>query len=463
MRKYLPALFFASILLFTGQGCFNAKQPQLTPVTLQYWRTADTADTMAVTIADYKKIHPNVDITYVEMPEENYEEKLLEAFAENRGPDLFSIPNVAIRDWKAKLAPLPDQLTVVTQEVNDKQQVVTAQKTTPSITVREVINEYVETAVQDIVLKSIPEKSGDVSKDVIYGLPYSMDTLALFANNDLLKKAQIDKPAENWQAFNEQAGKLTVLDSQQNILQSGAGIGTAGNVLYAPELLAAIMMQNGAPMSDENGFATFDRNSLTNQQRAYLPGAEALIFYQSFQSIGQPNYTWNAGMPLSLDAFVTGKTAYFFGFPTDVAEVRTRAAKLDFSVTKLPQVNPARPANIAIFPVEVVSKRTQHPNEAWDFIQFAAKADHVTSFLSKAKRPTALRALIGTQLTDPDLAAFAGQVLTAQSWYKGVDYAKTRGIFSQMISTIPPPDRPEYQRIVNDAVSQVNQTIIKRQ
>jgi ABC-type glycerol-3-phosphate transport system substrate-binding protein len=64
--------------------------------------------------------------------------------------------------------------------------------------------------------------------------------------------------------------------------------------------------------------------------------------------------------------------------------------------------------------VEVVSKKSKHVNEAWDFVQFLASADQVTSYLEKTNKPSALRSLISKQATDDNIGCFANQVLTAK-------------------------------------------------
>ena len=42
--------------------------------------------------------------------------------------------------------------------------------------------------------------------------------------------------------------------------------------------------------------------------------------------------------------------------------------------------------------------KSEYIDEAWNFIQLAAKAEQVKSYLSKTNKPTALRALINEQL-----------------------------------------------------------------
>lgn len=469
MRKFLPIALLATIVL-VGAGCNLAggSQVQIKPVTLEYWRIQDDQDTMADQIAAYKKLHPNVDIVYRKMREEDYEKLLLEAFAENRGPDIFSIPNVWIGGWKSKIAFMPKETTIPTQTVNAQKQIVTVKKKTPAMSILDMRNRFIEGVTKDLILPVV-EKEGKPPVDKIAGIPLSADTLALFFNKDILKKGSIEKPPETWRDLQEYAQKLTIFEEKApnapegpptKIKQSGAPLGLAKNVRNNVDILSAIMAQNGAPMADEYyGNATFENFPPEGSEgRTYPPGIEALIFYQSFSVPGSPNYSWNADMPDSLDAFITGKSAFYFGFPSDLAQIRERAPKLDFGVAPLPQVDPSKPENVLHYPVEVVSKKTAHPDEAWDFLQFLASDEQVGPFLTATKRPTALRSLVASQLTDPDIAPFAGQVLTAKNWYKGNDYSKVQEAFTLMEESRPTVEHPEYYTIMANGISIINAT-----
>ena len=462
MRKISLALILLT-LIFAGAGCSllgGTPQVQMKPVKLQYWRIEDDPATLSELITAYRKIHPNVEIVVTKLPAENYDKTLLEALAEDRGPDLFSIPNVWLRGWKPKLLPLPKETTLPTVTVNAQKQVVTVNKKSASLTIRQLLIDYVEPVGKDVVLKGDPDKPGALPQDKIFGLPLSFDTLALFYNKALLKNANIPKPPSAWKDLMDEATTLTSIDDQGKIKQSGAALGAADNVRYYFDVLSAIMMQNGAVMADENGYPSFAMYAQGNTAgHTYPPGVEALMFYDSFVTDGATNRSWSADMPNSLDAFVTGRTAFYFGYPADALDIKVRAPKLDFGIAALPQVDPSKIFNIARYPVEVVSKKTKYANEAWDFLQFISQKDKVSSYLFAAKRPTALRSLINEQMTNPDVGVFVGQILTAKSWYKGVDYPKAEKAFADMIKARPTIESPEYSTIVNYAADVVSGTI----
>lgn len=459
--KTIRLLVLASALLFTGASCAPQQTAAIKPVRLEYWRAADAADTLADVIADYQKLHANVTIAYTQMRAEDYEQKLLEALAENRGPDMFSIPNAWLKAWQKKLLPLPKETVIPTQVVNTQNKIAIVNQKSASITQRQLTSDFVETVAKDVViLDPFDQNNPDVKlENRIYGLPLSVDTLAMYVNKDLLAQARFDKPAATWRQLQEQASAMTVKDDSGKITQSGAAIGSGGNVRHAPELLMTIMMQNGAVLADESGYPHFGEWPPGETSSEFPPGTEALIFIQSFSAKGGRNQTWDAGMPDSLDAFVTGKTAIYFGYPQDAQEIRTRAPRLNFQVAPMPQIRPEAPAGLAYYPVEVVSRKTANLNEAWDFIQFLSRSEEAAKFLAKAKRPTALRSLIGGQISDADTGAFASQILTAKSWYRGYDYARVQRAFRTMIDTLPPPEKPDYRPIIEYGLSEVSQTM----
>src|SRR3989338_1737596 len=74
-----------------------------TPVKLTYWRVFDERNTIDPIIADYKRLHSNVTIDYHTMRYEDYEQQIVEALAEDRGPDILSIHNTWIGKYQSKI------------------------------------------------------------------------------------------------------------------------------------------------------------------------------------------------------------------------------------------------------------------------------------------------------------------------------------------------------------------------
>ena len=107
----------------------------------------------------------------------------------------------------------------------------------------------------------------------------------------------------------------------------------------------------------------------------------------------------------------------------------------------------------------MVSNKTEHSDEAWEFLQFVSGADQVQSYLDRTGKPTALRSLINSQLEDIDLSVFASQLPTALTWYRGTDAAATEETFDEMIDQMLTSDEPDPVKIVELGATKVNQTI----
>jgi maltose-binding protein MalE len=162
-------------------------------------------------------------------------------------------------------------------------------------------------------------------------------------------------------------------------------------------------------------------------------------------------------MPDSFDAFTAGNDAFFFGYSYHHDLIRATNAKLNFAIAPLPQIEGGKTVNYANYWVEAVAKSTDAGDWAWDFVQFAASEKQATSYLASARKPAALRSLINTQLEDETLSVFAGQTLTAQSWYRGRDAGVAEEAFLDLIDAFLAGD--EQERALKDAQNKVNQNL----
>lgn len=466
MKHKIAILFLIFAFFITsGLGCKTVSrevEEAMRPVKLTYWRVFDDADTMAEIIADYKAIHPNVTIEYKKLRFEEYEDTLLNALAEDRGPDIFSIHNTWIRKYQNKITPLPPSVTLPFQYVSGtiKKETKTELLEVPTLSLLKLKQQFLDAVYDDVVIST--DVGGGQPRDLIYGLPLSVDTLALFYNKNLLNNSGIPEPPVTWSEFQDHVKILTRTDETGNILQAGGAIGAAKNIERSTDILSALMMQNGAKMTDENGFAIFHQTPPELKGLNIPPAVGALNFYTNFANPVSSAYTWNDKLPDSLSAFTQGKLAYFFGYSYHIPIIRTLSPKLNFDISRLPQIEMDQPGspqvNFANYWVESVSRKSKNQQWAWDFVQFAASEKEARKYLIKAKKPTALKSLINFQLEDLDLGFLAAQLLTAKSWYRGMKPEAVDGIFAEMIDSVN-SGLVEAKDAVNLAVSKINQTI----
>jgi multiple sugar transport system substrate-binding protein len=299
----------------------------------------------------------------------------------------------------------------------------------------------------------------------VFGLPMSVDTLALYYNKDILNAVNISQPPVTWDQFQQQVQKIAVVDDKGNIVRAGAGFGTGANVERASDIMSLLMIQNQADMSDERtNYPTFTLMPKDLQSELQDPPAyPAMLFYTDFANPAKNVYTWNNNQPNSLDAFIQGNSAFFLGYSYQLPTIRSRAPKLNLGISQVPQITGNPVANYANYWLWTVSKKSKSIDLAWYLVNYMTNQEQAKVYLDKVKRPAARRALIDAQLEDADVGVFASQVLTAKSWYRGIDPASAEQALQdaadQMVGGLP------VNKALQTALQKIDQTIVapKRQ
>src|SRR4030042_4540062 len=193
--KFLIAIF--SILFFSGCSLVPSFKNE-GEVTLKYWGLWETASTINQVIADYQKINPNVKIIYEKKSPQQYRESLQSQISQGRGPDLFRFHNT----WTPMLS---DVLAEVPSDV---------------ISQNEVKKNF------------YPTESADLrnSQNKLVGVPFEIDGLGLFWNEDMFNAAGITVPPSTWRDLAQDAARLTVRGPSGNITTAGIALGTASNI-----------------------------------------------------------------------------------------------------------------------------------------------------------------------------------------------------------------------------------------
>lgn len=450
--KIITLLLIAVVLTTSGFSCKlipTAKTPAsfTKTIELSYWGVWDEAGYLEPIIKDFQALHPNIKIKYTRYRYQEYEQKLLEAWAEDRGPDIYSIPASWLLKYQSRITPQPDTVKLAFQEVKKtlgKTEISTVVRTVPIFRPSDIKNKFVDVVYDDVIIGN-----------KVYGLPYSVDTLALFYNRELLDRAGVAVPPSTWQELIEASKKITQIDLNNNPIQAGIALGTAGNVDHAVDIVSLLMIQNGTTMM-EGGQVAFHQTS--REEKGYSPASVALTFYTDFADPLKEVYCWNSRQPDALDAFISGRLAMMFGYSYHLPVIKGRAPKLDFGITPMPQIQGAAKAiNYTNYWVETVSHKAKDANSAWGFLNFAADQQEVAKYLAKAKKPTALRALINSQKEDLEISAFANQTLTAQRWYRGRDALKMEEIMNDLIENFPQAIKP--LDLLKDSAAKINNTL----
>ncbi|MBU0707013.1 extracellular solute-binding protein [Patescibacteria group bacterium] len=435
-------LFFICLLgsvVLLGGVCDNSSNVSLKKVELTIWRVWDEEDAFEEIFDSYRAAHPNVTFVYKKLRYEEYKEELLSAWARGEGPDIFSLPNQWMGEYLDLITPLPPELEIpriVTKKVlgfkEERREVRDKVKT---YTVNNIRSLFASTVVDDVVFY---DKEG---ASRIYGLPYSIDNLALYYNRDILDQSNIPLPPRTWDELLTQIPKLVRENSQNEITQSGIALGTVDNIQRYFDILSLLMVQDGTSMGsiDQNNRFRSDISERLKIEEggSFYPGAHALTFYTDFSNVSKQSYSWNVDLPNAFEAFTQGQLAYYLGYSYSLSDIKEIAPRLNFDVAPIPQASLNQEVNYANYWVDSVYANSENATWAWDFLVFATKKENVVNYLNNTKRPSALREIISLQLEqDPEIEVFVNQALTSANWYHGKDYTKTEDIFSIMINSI---------------------------
>lgn len=421
MRPFFRFMSIIALISVLGAGCFGGTNLVAEkPLRITIWRIEDREDSFIEAMNAYKSIYPYVSFEYRTFTAEEYEEELLSAWAKGEGPDIFSVPNWRLGKYREFISPMPEAASFNIARTEKK-----LGKTIVTIDQRNVIfpslpqlkDRFVDVVSDDVVYK-----------DEVYGLPLAMDTLALYYNRDLMARGQVAVPPTNWNEFIASVSAIRKIDTQKRIVLPAAALGTAENIPYYFDLLSLIMMQGGATMIDNERVMMAAQNA----NRA-VPAVEGLDFFTKFSNPKWQVYTWNDEQPQALEAFTQGTLAFYFGYYSDLATIQERAPNLNFYYTKVPQTNVDDPINYARYMIESVHVNTEHPEQAWDFLNFMSSQDIVQSYLAVTAKVPAVRSLVGEAQTDSVIGIFAQQALSAQSWYHGVRPDTAVSVFGEMI------------------------------
>ena len=457
IKKRTIAILFVCLFLITGglgcKGLSSAEKQAVSTVNLEYWTVADDVDEIEKMIAKYKVGRPYINVTLRQLREDELYNRYIEALADDIGPDIISVHTRMLPAYKTKLDTMPTAVNDATVQVVKKKlgtQTAVTQSTIFLPNSRSINNEFVQTVGKDVI-----------DGDSIYGLPLSLDTMALYYNKDLLDRAGVAQAPKDWSDFQLAVKKLTKTDKDGKLIQSAAALGTSNNVEGFEDILYLLFEQSGIKFVDKNGNAIFSPSSINS---ANNPVVKVMNFYADYANPKRDTYTWDKNFSNSLDEFARGKTAFFFGYSYHYKKILSKAPQLNVEVIPMLQLNSSNPVNVANYWIQTVSKKSTNKNEAWALVNYLTHSSETKNYLTNTKRPSALRAYITEQKSDVILKPFVEQILVANNWYRGKSYSTAKKALGDMVDqwhkAETSTDRNDlYAQILSRATSRINQSL----
>jgi len=319
--------------------------------------------------------------------QDDYEDIVREKQFEDEGPNIFMASNSWISKYKNKLLAAPKEM----------------------MSSAEFENTFAQVTKNDLI-----DGNGN-----IYALPFYVDTLALYYDNDVFLNENLIKPPASWDEFEKYVEKLTILDEDGNLIRSGAAFGGGSNVNRSQDILMLLVMQNNIGNEKIKNLVSFKNKG----------SSAAVNFYTNFTNPEKRFYTWNEDQMYSIDAFTQKKAAMMINYSHHIENVIDKTNNnLNFKIAPIPQLDKNNKVNYANYWVPVVPKKAPCRKEmetkadcyslSWEFLNFAARKENTKLYLDSIKKPAANLELAQEQFTDfnDQRSVFAGQVFTAMSW-----------------------------------------------
>lgn len=404
--------------------CQNEDEEYVPPkqkIEIEFWNLYDEEKVFKGMIQAYQSMHSEVDIkiNYTQFTnEEQYEQLLLNKFAEGEGPDIFAIHHSWLPKHINKISPMPEDIM------------------TPDI---------FRNIFFDVTARTLIREDSDYLER-IYGIPMFVDTLALYYNKKIFRNIKPDgktKPAETWEEIKAQIPVLTDPDkSLDRFKRNGIAMGRADNIRHAIDILMLLFAQEELSLYDE----TQDNIILTKKQETSAgknstPAKNALSLYTSFEVGSEALHeNWNQFITAlykdekEMGAFVRNKTAMIFGYSgmyedlKTVIEAHAKESETpikisDIGVVPAPQFLTAEDRdedqfaiNLADFYPLTVSRTAEYRGTewyAWEFLNVISGEEGATAYYQSTHKPSALISLIDNQKGEDIYGPFAQQVQTA--------------------------------------------------
>jgi ABC-type glycerol-3-phosphate transport system substrate-binding protein len=162
----------------------------------------------------------------------------------------------------------------------------------------------------------------------------------------------------------------------------------------------------------------------------------ALEFFTQFVNPTDPNYSWNRGLANSKAAFLSGSLATYFGFASELFDLRAKNPNLNFDAALMPQLrkNGFQATYGRMYGLSMV-RSTPNPSGVYQILTTLTSPQYLSRLSETMYLPPVRRDLLTQGSKDPYITIFGQAALDARSWLDA-DPAKSQQIMADMTSSI---------------------------
>lgn len=420
------AFFVFAVLIFSGAIKIGKDKSDGIVGKVTIWGTFPNS-VMTDAIDSIVSENKNLNFVYSKKEASTYQQDLIEAFANGKGPDLFIIsPDMIQRNnnfiYKIPYASYPEKTFT---------------------------DSFIEGA--NIYL----------DKEGVIGLPLVVDPIVLYYNKDILTNEGIVNPPQTWDELFNLNALLTKRENSGTILSSMIALGQYGNVNNAKDILATLLIQNNNPIVKRNDLSYVSMLNTNPMSLTVSPVDAVLTFFVQFSNPNNTAYSWNRSFTSSFDMFTGSKLAFYIGRASELFSIESVNPNLSFDVTGIPQIkNSTTKRTYGEIYAVAVSNKSTNMNSAFQIAAKLSSGDTAKNLSIATSLPPASRALLSDKPEDPYLFTFFNGALISRSW-ADPDKAKSEIIFGELVENIL-SNRLSMSEAINKAQGQLDLLLLKK-
>lgn len=349
-----------------------------------------------------------IKVKYTEISETGFDKTFIEALARGQGPDAILIPQDLIHRHEDKIIPIP--YTTLTQ--------------------RDFQNTFI--------------RQGELylGTNGISALPFVVDPLIMYWNRDSFTNAGIATYPRYWDEFTGLNSKITQKDVNSNIRKSAISMGEFSNISHAREILGTLFMQAGNPVTYRDSNTTLASALGDRNYQGLSTSLPALEFFAQFSNPRNTNYSWNRSLPNSKSSFLSGTLATYFGFASEVNDIRQKNPNIDFDIAPMPQIRVDKNTNTKInratygtmYGFSIV-RSTSNASAVYTVLIALLDSNALSTMTALSYLPPVRRDMISQGSTDPYLSIFYDSALISKGWLES-NKAESNKILQNMVEYV---------------------------
>lgn len=317
-------------LAFIAASCVAGCGTHSADAVVRLWAMGREGEVVAGLLPDFERTHPGTRVEVQQLPWTSAHEKLLTAYAGDATPDVCQLGNTWIPEFAALKALEPLDRYVAASGIVEP---------------RDYFAGVWETNRVD---------------DVLYGVPWYVDTRLLFYRRDIVAQAGFAAPPRSWPEWMEvlSAVKKTVGEDRYAILLP----------LNEFEPVLALALQQDEPLLRDGGrFGNFRSDGFRR----------TLTFYAEVFRRGLAPPLTNADISNVWNEFGRGYFSFYISGPWNIGEFERRLpAGMQGAWMTAPLPGPGGPgASIAGGSSLVMFRASRHKAAAWQLIEYLSRPD----------------------------------------------------------------------------------------